>query len=140
VGCLAFLATAVGLASPGIRAAWAPATPPPASVHRPAVPGSTLPAVLDRHVLVEFFDTLIPAQLEERHIPGAVVAVVQEGELVFAQGYGWADLDHQIPVAPNRTLFHIGSNAKLFTWTAVMQQVKQGRLASTPTSTPISTS
>ncbi|HZW03629.1 MAG TPA: serine hydrolase domain-containing protein, partial [Anaerolineaceae bacterium] len=46
----------------------------------------------------------------------------------FAKGYGYADLDRQIPVDPARTLFRVGSVSKLYTWTAVMQLVEQGRL------------
>jgi CubicO group peptidase (beta-lactamase class C family) len=39
-----------------------------------------------------------------------------------------ADVNQREPVAADRTLFHIGSNTKLFTWTAVMQLVEQGKL------------
>jgi CubicO group peptidase (beta-lactamase class C family) len=75
-----------------------------------------------------FFDGLIPKQLEDRRIPGATVAVVRGGRLLFAKGYGLADVNQREPVAADRTLFHIGSNTKLFTWTAVMQLVEQGKL------------
>ena len=78
--------------------------------------------------LAEFFNRLVPEQLARRQIPGAAVAVVQDGELAFARGYGLADLDRQAPVVADRTLFHIGSNAKLLTWTAVMQLVERGEL------------
>ena len=61
-------------------------------------------------------------------IAGATVAVVKDGELFFAKGYGDADIDRQIPVDPARTLFRLGSISKLFTWTAVMQLVEQGKL------------
>ena len=75
-----------------------------------------------------FFDQALPEQLAKEHIAGATVAVVQGGELVFAKGYGYADLEEQIPVQAEQTLFFIGSNGKLFTWTAVMQLVGQGKL------------
>jgi CubicO group peptidase (beta-lactamase class C family) len=132
------LALAVWL---GPRAA-APAPPaPPAPLAGPltAVPPA-LPAVsgvapgagaappLEAPELQAFFDQLIPGQLQERHIPGATVAVVRDGSVVFARGYGWADAAQRTPVVADRTLFHIGSTAKLFTWTAVMQLVEQGRL------------
>jgi CubicO group peptidase (beta-lactamase class C family) len=90
--------------------------------------GVAPPDIQDQRALADFFDALIPAQLEQRRIPGAVVAVVEDGELTFSRGYGWADLDGRVPVDAERTLFHIGSNGKLFTWTAVMQLVEQGRL------------
>lgn len=69
------------------------------------------------------------AQMEANHIAGAVVAVVKDGSLFFSKGYGYADLDRQVPVDPAITLFRPGSVSKLFVWTAVMQQVEQGNLA-----------
>lgn len=75
-----------------------------------------------------FFGDLIPRQLAERHIPGAVVVVVQDGEILFEQGYGYANLEKQIKVDPETSLFRIASITKLFTWTAVMQLVEQGKL------------
>ncbi|MEW6405714.1 MAG: serine hydrolase domain-containing protein, partial [Chloroflexota bacterium] len=75
-----------------------------------------------------FFDDLIPRQLAERHIPGAVVVVVQDGEILFEGGYGYVNLEKQIKVDPETSLFRIASITKLFTWTAVMQLVEQGKL------------
>ena len=56
------------------------------------------------------------------------VAVVKDGQVYFAKGYGWADVEHQVPVDATNTLFRPGSVSKLFTWTAVMQLVEQGKL------------
>lgn len=78
--------------------------------------------------LAAFFDARIPAQLAAYAIPGAAVAVVAEGRLVFAQGYGYTNSETRAPVVAETTLFHIGSVTKLFTWTAVMQLVEQGKL------------
>ena len=75
-----------------------------------------------------FLDGLMAAHLEEHDVAGATVSVVRGGELVFARGYGWADRQHETPVDPERTLFRIGSVSKLFTWTAVMQLVEEGKL------------
>jgi CubicO group peptidase (beta-lactamase class C family) len=82
----------------------------------------------DAQEVEAFFDELIPKQLEERRIPGATVAVVSDRRPLFAKGYGWADVEQRVPVAADRSLFHIGSNTKLFTWTAVMQLVEEGKL------------
>lgn len=90
---------------------------------------STQPAVpLQADEAEAFFDGLLAAQLEAYHIPGAAVAVVQDGELLFAKGYGYADIAARKPVAPEQTLFRPGSISKLFIWTAVMQLVEQGKL------------
>jgi CubicO group peptidase (beta-lactamase class C family) len=75
-----------------------------------------------------FLDDLIGRQMKENHIAGAAVSVVKDGKLFFAKGYGYADLENRIPVDPERTIFAIGSVGKLFTWTAVMQLVEQGKL------------
>jgi CubicO group peptidase (beta-lactamase class C family) len=78
--------------------------------------------------LEAFFDQVIASHLESLNVPGAALAVVKEGELILSKGYGYADLESSRVVDPSRTLFRTGSVAKLFTWTAVMQQVEQGRL------------
>jgi CubicO group peptidase (beta-lactamase class C family) len=78
--------------------------------------------------LEAFLDELFAKQMEEYHIAGAAVSVVKDGELFFAKGYGYADLENGVPVDPEQTIFRIGSIGKTFTWTAVMQLVEQGKL------------
>ncbi len=78
--------------------------------------------------LETFLDEFIPNQLEANHIPGAAIAVVKDGQLLFAKGYGYANLEKQLPVVADKALFRTGSVAKLFIWTAVMQLVEQGKL------------
>ena len=78
--------------------------------------------------LETFLDGLMPLQIQHADIAGAVVAVVKDGKLLFARGYGYADYEKKIAVSPDNTLFRPGSISKLFTWTAVMQQVEQGKL------------
>src|SRR5215203_3236453 len=75
-----------------------------------------------------FLDEELGREMEKDHIAGAAVSVVKDGELFFAKGYGYADRENKIPVDPERTNFRIGSVGKLFTWTAVMQLVEQGKL------------
>ena len=85
--------------------------------------GPTDPAELEA-----FLDELLGKEMEENHIAGAAVSVVKDGELSFAKGYGYADVESGIPVDPEETVFGIGSVGKVFTWTAVMQLVEQGKL------------
>jgi CubicO group peptidase (beta-lactamase class C family) len=103
----------------------------PRSEQQPA-PTSTAPAavrgVRDRAELAAFLDGIMTANLRDKHVAGATVAVVKDGALLYAKGYGYADVAHRTPVDDERSLFRIGSTSKLFTWTAVMQLVEQGKL------------
>jgi hypothetical protein len=75
-----------------------------------------------------FLDGFMPMQLEREDIAGAVVLVVKDGAIFFAKGYGYSDVEKKTPVTVDATLFRPGSVSKLFTWTAVMQLVEQGKL------------
>jgi CubicO group peptidase (beta-lactamase class C family) len=92
-------------------------------------PVTAAPAVsLDENDLAVFLDEFFTSSLETYKIPGAVVAVVGDGRVLYAKGYGYADLDSRQPVDTASTVFDVGSVSKLFTYTAVMQLVEQGRL------------
>src|ERR1700679_1012666 len=97
----------------------------------PAVEAGSNPAgahPLERADLEPGLDGLMPYAIERGDVAGAVVAVVKNGEVIFAKGYGFADVKKQKPVDAERTMFRPGSISKLFTWTAVMQLVEQGKL------------
>jgi CubicO group peptidase (beta-lactamase class C family) len=78
--------------------------------------------------LEAFLEGIVPQQLERENIAGATIAVVKDGKLLFAKGYGYADVANKKPVSAEETLFRPGSVSKLFTWTAVMQLHEQGKL------------
>jgi CubicO group peptidase (beta-lactamase class C family) len=99
----------------------------PAALEQPK-PARSADAPIDPAELETFLNPLMQAQMEERHIAGAVVAVVQDGKVLFSQGYGLADVEGNKPVDPETTLFRLGSISKTFTFTAVMQLVEQGKL------------
>lgn len=86
------------------------------------------PPVLDRADVTAFLDRAVPAALSAHHVPGAAVSVVKDGEVLLAKGYGLADVADQDPVTADGTLFQGGSVSKLFTWTALMQLVEQGKV------------
>jgi CubicO group peptidase (beta-lactamase class C family) len=86
------------------------------------------PSFSDPADLEAFFDGVLNVQLETQHIAGAVVAVVVGDKVVFTKGYGYADVQARRKVDPERTMFRIASISKLFTWTAVMQRVEEGKL------------
>jgi CubicO group peptidase (beta-lactamase class C family) len=102
----------------------------PSPVLQPAtpLPDLALAHELARPDLEAFLDALIPAQLQNRDIAGAVVAVVKDGQILLAKGYGYADFAAKKPVTADQTLFRPGSISKVFTTTAVMQLVEQGKL------------
>ncbi len=75
-----------------------------------------------------FFDGIVPLQLAREDIAGATVIIVKDGKVFFSRGYGYSDVEKKKPVLPGETLFRPGSVSKLFTWTAVMQLVEQGKL------------
>lgn len=103
-----------------------PATVPPGPIQEERTPVSAGPS--DPAEIEAFLDGLMAGTLAEKKVAGATVSVVRDGQLIFAKGYGYADLETHRPVDPERTLFRIGSVSKLFTWTAVMQLVETGRL------------
>jgi len=122
----------VPLAAAGPAAATpAPAMPAPAT---PALvtPASVAPAqragAPDAAGLKDFFDAQLPARLAKYHVPGATVSVVSAGKRVFSAGYGLADVEDRTPFDPATSLVRIASVTKLFTATAVMQLVQQGKL------------
>jgi len=61
-------------------------------------------------------------------VPGAAIAVVKDGEIIFSKGYGYRDEGSKLPVDSESTIFEWGSITKIFTWTAVMQLVEEGIL------------
>lgn len=81
-----------------------------------------------RQELEAFMDEVIGQQMALDRLPGATIAIVKDGQLLFAKGYGYADVATQMPVQAATTVFRSGSVSKLFTWTAVMQLVEQGKL------------
>jgi CubicO group peptidase (beta-lactamase class C family) len=75
-----------------------------------------------------FLDPLVGELMGANHIPGGAIVVVKDGQIFFAKGYGFADLERGVPATADTTIFRTGSISKVFTWTAVMQLVEQGKL------------
>ena len=72
-------------------------------------------------------DRVVTGLMARWGVPGAAVAVVRQGRLVLARGYGWADREARRPVAPD-ALFRIASLTKPLTSAAVLRLVEEGRL------------
>jgi len=78
--------------------------------------------------LEAFLDPLIKDQLARLKFAGAVVVMVKDDGILFARGYGYADVENKRPMTADATLVRPGSISKLFTGIAVMQLVEQGKL------------
>lgn len=123
---IVILAFSLSISAQAPKSAAPPAsTPPKTSALSAAAPQAH---ELTADDLGAFLDGLVPLQIGRADLAGAVVAVVKDGKLVFAKGYGYSDVAKKAPVNPETTLFRPGSISKTFTWTAVMQQVEQGKL------------
>ncbi|MEO0340361.1 MAG: serine hydrolase domain-containing protein [Bacteroidota bacterium] len=65
--------------------------------------------------------------MAEKNVPGLVIAILEEGELIYQQDFGWADVEKEVPTTA-KTGFNIGSISKLFTAWGVMKLVQEGKL------------
>ncbi len=137
----AIVALLVGAVGTPLGAAAAPAVQPPlgpapsvsptsptASSMTAVAPADTGPHALTRDDVAAFFDGMMPYAIDRGNIAGATIAVVADGKLLFAKGYGFSDVKTRAPVLPDQTLFRVGSISKLFTWTSVMQLVQAGKI------------
>jgi CubicO group peptidase (beta-lactamase class C family) len=119
-------------AAPPAAATSEPAPPNAAASTTAAheAPNATSPATfaLTAEDANAWLDGYMPYALHTGDIAGAVVAIVKDGQVLTERGYGYSDVAKRTPVDPKRTLFRPGSVSKLFTWTAVMQLVEQGKI------------
>jgi CubicO group peptidase (beta-lactamase class C family) len=116
----AFLAFCVAAHMPTAGAEPSDAHPPPVA--------APVPHALIKEDLEAFFDGIIPLQLERSDVAGATVLVVHDGATLLQKGYGFSDLEAKQAVDPESAMFRLASISKLFTWTAAMQLVEQGKL------------
>ncbi|OAI48125.1 hypothetical protein AYO44_08005 [Planctomycetaceae bacterium SCGC AG-212-F19] len=76
---------------------------------------------------IRLLEAWIDTQVAYRQLPGLSIAVVHDQDLVWAKGFGFADVEKKIPAAPG-TIYRIASISKLFTAVAIMQLRDQGKL------------
>jgi CubicO group peptidase (beta-lactamase class C family) len=81
----------------------------------------------DVQAQIRLFSAWLDGQLEIRGLPGAVVGVVSGDDLVWARGFGHADIASDRPMETD-TRFRMASHSKLFTATAIMQLREEGKL------------
>lgn len=78
-------------------------------------------------VRADAIDDFVKAAIANRKIPGLSVAVIKDGKLVKASGYGFANLELKVPATPD-TVYEIGSISKQFASEAVMLLVEEGKI------------
>lgn len=99
----------------------APLAPVQGEAHRP------LPERGDPTLRAHAVDQMMRSFVREHCVPGASLAIMKEGELIYARGFGWADPETELPVRPE-SLFRIASISKPMTAVAVLQLVEQKKL------------
>jgi CubicO group peptidase (beta-lactamase class C family) len=72
-------------------------------------------------------DAIVRSAMSTHRIPGVVLGVVRDGRLIKATGYGYANVELEVPMSP-ASVFQSGSVAKQFTATAIMMLVQEGKL------------
>src|SRR5688572_18651708 len=99
-----------------------PVTPPVTTPAQPEIPisGAAVPGMGS-------YDQNIPALMRKYAIPGGAVAVLRDGKLIYARGFGYADVENKTPVQPD-ALFRIASVSKPITGVAIMKLVEEGKL------------
>ncbi len=96
-----------------------PPVSPPVTPQMP-VSGTAVPEMAS-------YDQVFTDLMREHSIPGAAVAVMRDGKLIYARGFGYADVESKEPVQPD-ALFRIASVSKPITSAAIMMLVEAGKL------------
>jgi N-acyl-D-amino-acid deacylase len=91
-------------------------------------PGTNFPTTGKPHPLMEPVDEAVLTMMGRHGVPGASLAVVKDGKLVYARGYGWSNLATREHVQPD-TAFGVASLSKTITAAAVLKLVEQGKLS-----------
>ncbi len=97
------------------------------SVGDPTAAPATAPAPLRYAEVVEEARARVRADLIARGYPGIAIAVSVDGETVWSEGFGYANLEHRVPMQPS-VKFRVGSISKSLTAAAVARLVEDGRL------------
>jgi N-acyl-D-amino-acid deacylase len=98
-----------------------------AAVAVPSAEPADIPQTGKRDPNLAAFDKLMTTFVEKHELPGAALAVAQDGRVVYNRGFGYADLEKKEPVEPT-SLFRIASVSKPFTAVAILQLVEHRKL------------
>lgn len=91
------------------------------------VTGSAMPCAAQQAITTRV-DEYVNSEMQKERIPGLSLAVIKDGQIILAKGYGLANVELQVAVTPE-TIFQSGSMGKQFTATAVMMLVEEGKVS-----------
>jgi len=83
---------------------------------------------ITRQEVENFLNGFTSEYMEYDNVPGMAFVMVKDDEVFFSKGYGYADVEKQVPFDPDQSIVRGGSMAKTVTALAVMQLVEQGKL------------
>ena len=112
---LAWSGAALGLATSAINRSWCDEP-------------TQVPATGPSDKRLQPLDDLMTGFLVKHKLPGAALAVGRSGKVLYARGFGWADVEAKKPVQPD-SLFRLASISKSITAVAVMRAVEQRRMS-----------
>ena len=92
-----------------------------------AEPEPTTPSGIPLSEMAERIDEVIYETIAQV-APGISIVVFKGDDIIFSKGYGYSNLENEIPMDPATDILEFGSASKMFIWVAVMQLVEQGIL------------
>ncbi|WP_339184931.1 serine hydrolase domain-containing protein [Oceanobacillus sp. FSL W7-1293] len=88
---------------------------------------NTTPSGIPIEELEQFVDDYAEEYIGST-VAGAAIIAIKDNQIVLSKGYGYADVENQIPMDPDTTVLEWGSITKLFVWVSAMQLAEQGEL------------
>lgn len=100
----------------------------PASAFQGQIPSPAMELNLNKEYLEHYTDSIATVLLEKDLLPGMTVALAKDGKLIFAKGYGKADIELNVP-ATAENIYRIGSITKQFTAAMILKLAEEGKLS-----------
>src|SRR5882672_11377498 len=99
-------------------------------MHRKSTPFFALVILLVAAVVAQAdkVDDYVKAEMQRQHIPGTSIAVLKDGKIIKAEGYGLANVELNVPARPE-TVYKIGSVSKQLIATGIMLLMQEGKLS-----------
>ncbi|WP_313933805.1 serine hydrolase [Bacillus cereus group sp. BfR-BA-01453] len=86
------------------------------------------PITLNPKDVEAFTNKVIPEKMKKENAVGVALVVVKDNQILFQKGFGFSDKEKNTPIDPKKTVFRLASISKVFTASAVMQLVEQGKI------------